>query len=136
MVRLFSALGAQGSRIMPGRTWPRRAEPGPVAFPVAGPGWLPAIAVDGKAVRGAAADDGLIPYLLAAVTHGTGAVLAERLIGPKTNEVPEFAPLLRGAEPVLSAWPGTSSPPTPGTPSEPTQLICEELFAHYVLPSS
>ena len=54
-----------------------------------------AIAVDGKAVRGAAGDDGLIPYLLAAVTHGSGLVLAERLIGPKTNEVPEFAPLLR-----------------------------------------
>ena len=46
-------------------------------------------------MRGAAGDDGLIPYLLAAVTHGAGTVLAERLIGPKTNEVPEFAPLLR-----------------------------------------
>jgi len=80
---------------MPGRTWARRAHRGPVAFPLAGPGWLPAITVDGKAVRGAAASDGLIPYLLAAVTHGAGAVLAERLIGPKTNEVPEFAPLLR-----------------------------------------
>jgi hypothetical protein len=51
--------------------------------------------VDGKAVRGAAGDDGLIPYMLAAATHGSGLVLAERLIGPKTNEVPEFAPLLR-----------------------------------------
>jgi hypothetical protein len=33
-----------------------------------GPGWLPAIAADGKAVRGAAGADGLIPYLLAAAT--------------------------------------------------------------------
>lgn len=34
----------------------------------AGPGWLPAIAADGKAVRGAAGEDGLISYLLAAAT--------------------------------------------------------------------
>jgi hypothetical protein len=29
-------------------------------------------------------------------THEESVVLAERLIGAKTNEVPEFAPLLRG----------------------------------------
>jgi hypothetical protein len=45
--------------------------------------WLPAIAVDGKAVRGAAGPDGLIPYLLAAVTHGTGIMLAEHLTARK-----------------------------------------------------
>ena len=76
---------------VPGR--PRLSRPG--HLPAGRAGLLPAIAVDGKAVRGAAGDDGLIPYLLAAVTHGAGTVLAERLIGPKTNEVPEFAPLLR-----------------------------------------
>jgi hypothetical protein len=48
------------------------------------PGWLPAVAVDGKAVRGAAGQDGMIPYLLAAVTHGTGIVLAERRDTPKS----------------------------------------------------
>src|ERR1035441_7863809 len=69
--------------------------PGPRHVPPGRPGPLPAVAVDGKAVRGAAGDDGLIPYLLAAAAHGTGAVLAEHLIGPKTNEVPGFAPLLR-----------------------------------------
>ena len=95
VVRIFTALGAQGVAHHAGAYLARRAHPGPVTFPLAGPGWLPAIAVDGKAVRGAAGDDGLIPYLLAAVTHGSGLVLAERLIGPKTNEVPEFAPLLR-----------------------------------------
>jgi hypothetical protein len=66
-------------------------------------------------VRGAAGDDGLIPYLLAAAAHGTGTVLAEHLIGPKTNEVPEFAPLLRELD-QYSPWPGTSSPPTRATP--------------------
>jgi predicted transposase YbfD/YdcC len=95
VVRIFTALGAQGVAHHAGAYLARRTHPGPVTFPLAGPGWLPAIAVDGKAVRGAAGEDGLIPYLLAAVTHGSGLVLAERLIGPKTNEVPEFAPLLR-----------------------------------------
>jgi hypothetical protein len=51
--------------------------------------------VDGKAVRGAAGAAGLVPYRLAAATHDRCAVIAERLIGPETNEVPEFAPLLR-----------------------------------------
>ena len=51
--------------------------------------------MDGKAVRGAVGADGFVPYLLAAATHGNSAVIAERLIGPKTNEMPEFAPLLR-----------------------------------------
>ena len=88
VVRIFAALGAQALADCAGAYLARRARPGPVTFPLAGPGWLPAVAVDGKAVRGAAGPDGLIPYLLAAVTHGTGTVLAERLIGPKTNEVP------------------------------------------------
>jgi hypothetical protein len=35
-----------------------------------------------------------VPSLLAAATHGSGIVLAEKMIGPKTNEVPEFGPLL------------------------------------------
>ncbi len=95
VVRVFTALGAQDLAFHAGAYLAGRGCPGPVTFPLAGPGLLPAIAVDGKAVRGAAGDDGLIPYLLAAVTHGAGTVLAERLIGPKTNEVPEFAPLLR-----------------------------------------
>jgi hypothetical protein len=66
--------GSRGS--LPGP--PRRGRP--VTLPVAGPGWLPGIAVDGKPVRGAAGPDGLIPYLLAAATHDTCAVIAERHI--------------------------------------------------------
>ncbi|MGH3615439.1 MAG: hypothetical protein ACRDRK_23140 [Pseudonocardia sp.] len=51
-----------------------------MSFPIAAPGPLPAIAVDGKAVRGAAGPDGLVPYLLAAATHHRAAVIAEHLI--------------------------------------------------------
>jgi hypothetical protein len=96
IVRVFTLISAPELADHAGAFLAGRATAGPVTFPVAGPGWLPAIAVDGKAVRGAAGPDGAIPYLLAAATHETTAVIAEKLIGPKTNEVPEFA-LIRQA---------------------------------------
>ena len=94
--RVFALLQAQQVADGVGTWLAARAGVGPVAAPTGGPGWLPAIAVDGKAVRGAIGEDGQVPYLLAAATHEESVVLAERLIGAKTNEVPEFAPLLRG----------------------------------------
>ena len=94
--RVFAALGAQGLAEHTGAYLGRQGGLGPVAAPVAGPELLPALAIDGKAVKGAIGSDGQIPYLLAAATHCDSAVIAERLIGAKTNEVPEFAPLLRG----------------------------------------
>jgi len=48
VVRIFTALGARALAGHAGAYLARRARPGPVAFPVAGPGWLPAIAADGK----------------------------------------------------------------------------------------
>ena len=100
--RVFAALGAQGLADQLGAYLGRQAGLGPVAAPVAGPALLPALAIDGKAVKGAIGADGQIPYLLAAATHSDSAVIAERLIGAKTNEVPEFAPLLRGLP--LGGW--------------------------------
>ena len=110
----------------------RRAHPGPVTFPLAGRAWLPAVAVDGKAVRGAAGEDGLIPYLLAAAAHGTGTVLAERLIGPKTNEVPEFAPLLRELNGYYPLAGHVITADAGHTVKAHAGLICGELLAHYV----
>jgi len=133
VIRLFGALGAQALADHAGAYLARRAHPGPVTFPVAGPGLLPAVAVDGKAVRGAAGDDGLIPYLLAAVTHGAGQVLAERLIGPKTNEVPEFAPLLRGLDQYYPLAGHVITADAGHTVRAHARLICGELLAHYVL---
>ena len=51
-------------------------------------------------MHGAAGADGLVPYLPAAVTHAGVEVIAESLIGPKINEVPEPLPLLRA----LDGW--------------------------------
>jgi hypothetical protein len=111
----------------------RRAYPGPAAFPLAGPGWLPAITVDGKAVRGAAGPDGLIPYLLAAATHGIGAVLAEHLIGPQTNEVPEFAPLLRELNEYYPLAGHVITVDAGHTVRAHASFICREFLAHCVM---
>jgi predicted transposase YbfD/YdcC len=132
VVRLLSALGAQGLAARAGQYLARREHPGPVTLPLAGPGWLPAVAVDGKAVRGAAGPDGLIPYLLAAAAHGTGTVLAERLIGPKTNEVPEFAPLLHELNGCHALAGHVITADAGHTVRAHAKLICEDLLAHYV----
>ena len=132
VIRVFTALGAQALAGHAGAYLARRARPGPVAFPLAGPGPLPAIAAGGKAVRGAAGGDGLIPYLLAAATHGTGQVLAERLIGPKTNEVPEFAPLLRDLNEYYCLAGHVITADAGHTVRAHAAFICEELLAHYV----
>jgi predicted transposase YbfD/YdcC len=132
VVRVLSALGAQALAHHAGAYLAMRALPGPVAFPVKGPGWLPAIAVDGKAVRGAAGEDGLIPYLLAAVTHGTGIVLAEHLIGAKTNEVPEFGPLLLALNEYYPLAGHVITADAGHTVKAHATLICGKLLAHYV----
>jgi len=128
--RVFALLGAQGLADHTGAyLMARTGTAGPVTFPVAGPVMLPALAIDGKAVRGAIGPDGLIPYLLAAATHGDAAVvIAERLIGPKTNEVPEFQPLLRG--PGLAGRVLTMA--GHAVRSHAT-FICEELLAHFIM---
>jgi predicted transposase YbfD/YdcC len=132
VIRVLSALGAQALARQAGAYLAARAHPGPVGFPLAGPGPLPAIAVDGKAVRGAAGDDGLIPYLLAAAAHGTGAVLAEHLIGPKTNEVPGFAPLLRDLNEYYPLAGHVITADAGHTVKAHARVICGELLAHYV----
>jgi hypothetical protein len=127
--RVFAALGAQGLADQLGAYLGRRAGLGPVAAPVAGPTLLPALAIDGKAVKGAIGTDGQIPYLLAAATHQNSTVIAERLIGAKTNEVPEFAPLLRGLP--LGGWVLTID--AAHTVRAHARFITEELLAHYVM---
>ncbi|WP_219420568.1 ISAs1 family transposase, partial [Pseudonocardia nigra] len=55
---------------------------------------LLAIMVDGKAVRGAVDADGEQVRLLAAATHHDALVLGQVEVGAKSNEIPQFAPLL------------------------------------------
>ncbi|MDQ3885790.1 MAG: ISAs1 family transposase [Actinomycetota bacterium] len=127
--RVFRALGAQGLADHTGAYLGGRAGLGPVGAPLAVPVLLPALAIDGKAVRGAIGSDGQIPYLLAAATHTDSTVIAERLIGAKSNEVPEFAPLLRGLP--LGGWVLTID--AAHTVRAHAHFITEELLAHYVM---
>lgn len=49
---------------------------------------LVAVAIDGKAVRGAADATGSMPHLVAAVTHHRPMVLTQTQVAAKTNEIP------------------------------------------------
>jgi len=53
-----------------------------------------AIAVDGKALRGTRVGNGRARMLMACLDHHTGVVLAQVGIDEKSNEIPQFAPLL------------------------------------------
>jgi predicted transposase YbfD/YdcC len=57
---------------------------------------LVGVAVDGKAVRGAVGTDGAQTHLLAAATHGEQLVLGQVQVGVKSNEIPQFTPLISG----------------------------------------
>jgi predicted transposase YbfD/YdcC len=133
VVRVFTAISAQALADHAGEFLASRAAAGPVAFPVAGPGQLPGLAVDGKAVRGAAGPDGLIPYLLAAATHQDCTVIAEVLIGAKTNEVPEFAPLLRTLNARTPLAGHVITVDAGHTVRAHAIFTCQELMAHYVM---
>src|SRR6266498_1572623 len=52
------------------------------------------IALDGKTVRGARTKDGKAPHLLAAMICGAQAVIAQKDVDAKTNEITQVAPLL------------------------------------------
>lgn len=53
-----------------------------------------AIMVNGKAVRGATDAEGNQTHLLAAATHHNALVLGQIEVGAKSNEIPQFTPLL------------------------------------------
>jgi hypothetical protein len=104
VVRIFTVLGAQGVARHAGAYLARRVHPGPAAFPVAGPRWLTAVAVDGKAL----------------------------LIGPKTNEIPEFAPLLRELDGYYCLAGQVITADAGHTVKAHARFICGELLAHFV----
>jgi predicted transposase YbfD/YdcC len=107
-----------------------RLPAGPVTFPAAGPVLVPSLNCDGKEIRGAAAADGTVPFLLSAAAAGT--VIAEREIGAKTNEIPEIGPMLvqlSGRFP-LAGWVITAD--ALHTQRKLAALICQDLLAHYV----
>jgi predicted transposase YbfD/YdcC len=139
--RVFAALAAQGladqvgAYLLAGHLAahpPPDVEAGSDPW-TGGPVLRRGLAVDGKAVRGAVGADGVIPYLLAAATHTDCVVVAERAIGPKSNEVPQFQPLLRGLAEVrdLTGWVITAD--AGHTVRAHARFIHDELHAHFVM---
>lgn len=62
------------------------------------PALLPAVAVDGKTLRGARLGNGRLVHLMSAMTHREGATVAQRDVDTKTNEITAFRPLLAGLD--------------------------------------
>jgi hypothetical protein len=59
---------------------------------------LVGIAVDGKALRGARQQDDRRTFLFAGMLHATGAVVAQRAVDSKTNEIKALRPLFADRE--------------------------------------
>jgi predicted transposase YbfD/YdcC len=93
--RVLEALDAAALEAAVGSWLAARLPPG---RPPPGPGRRerPAVAVDGKAVRGTrhASGDGQARHLLAAADPQASTVLAQAEVDGKTNEITAFAPLL------------------------------------------
>jgi predicted transposase YbfD/YdcC len=132
--RVFAVLGAQDLAAQVSAHQLKGTNIRPTGAPIAGPVLLPAVAFDGKAMCGAAGADGKIPYLLAAATHDGCTVIAERAIGPKTNEVPEVQPLLRDLAASGEGVGGCVFTMDAGhTVRAHAVFIVTELLAHYVM---
>lgn len=88
-----------------------------------------AVAVDGKTLRGSRRPDGTVTHLLAAALHDGRAVLAQRQVGAKSNEIPAFVPLLDGLD--LTGKIVTAD--ALHTQREHARHLVQEHKAHYLL---
>ncbi|HET9255672.1 MAG TPA: ISAs1 family transposase [Pseudonocardiaceae bacterium] len=88
----------------PGDSGPHdhHAQPGQPPRPEENKPLTRGLPVDGKAVRGAIQPDGRAVHLLAAMAHEVPAVLAQRDVAHKTNEITQVKPLLDPLE--LTGW--------------------------------
>lgn len=88
-----------------------------------------ALALDGKALRGALREDGTQVHLLSAFLHEQGATVAQREIPAKTNEIPEVKPLLK---PLALAGRVVTADAL-HTQRETARFLVEDKHAHYLL---
>jgi len=88
-----------------------------------------AVAVDGKALRGAIRANGTQVHLLSAFLQGQGITVAQREIPAKTNEIPELKPLL---EPLDLAGRVVTADAL-HTQCETARFLVEDKQAHYLL---
>lgn len=86
------------------------------------------IAVDGKTLKGARRDNGSAVHLISALLHDSGAVIAQREVEAKSNEIPALRTLLAPldiAERVITA-------DAMHTQRETARFIVEDKAAHYL----
>ena len=97
----------------------------------AGTGRRRAVAVDGKSLRGTrhSAADGQAAHLLAAADQRTGAVLSQRDVDGKTNEITRFEPLLEDLD--LAGCVITAD--ALHTQRETAEFVVTTKNAHYIL---
>ncbi len=92
-------------------------------------GLLPAIAVDGKALRGARTGTGGRAFLLGAISHASGVVLAQRQIPDKKGEAGQVEALLAGLDTAGMVFTLDAL----HTTKKSARLITDDLHAHYLL---
>ena len=105
----------------------RRAAQRAAAHP-APEGLIPAAAVDGKALRGARTEDGLV-FLVAALDHASGAVLGQRQVPSKRGEGIAARDLLTGLDAPGMIWTLDAL----HTCKLTARLITKDLKGHYIL---
>jgi predicted transposase YbfD/YdcC len=91
-------------------------------------GLIPAAAVDGKALRGARTETGLV-FLVAAVDHASGAVLGQRQVPSKRGEGIAARDLLTGLDAPGMVWTLDAL----HTCKITARLITKDLKGHYIL---
>jgi predicted transposase YbfD/YdcC len=106
----------------------RRATQRSVEHP-APDGLLPAAAVDGKALRGARTPEGGRAFLVAAIDHATGAVLAQRQVPSKRGEGAAARALLTDLHAPGMVWTLDALHTTMAT----ARQITQDLHGHYIL---
>ncbi|MEO3830420.1 ISAs1 family transposase, partial [Actinomadura sp. B10D3] len=88
-----------------------------------------AVAVDGKTLRGSRRPDGTVTHLLAAALHDGRAVVAQRQVAAKSNEIPAFVPLLAGLDLTTKVVTADAL----HTQREHARRLVREHRAHYLL---
>ena len=92
------------------------------------PRLLPAVAVDGKTLRGAHLGSGRQVHLLSALTFEEGVTIAQARVDSKTNEVTVFRPMLAGLD-----LPGVVvTADAMHTQREHARFLVEDKGAHWV----
>jgi predicted transposase YbfD/YdcC len=91
-------------------------------------GLLPAVAADGKLLRGSVTTHGRV-FLVAAIDHTTGAVLGQRQVADKRGENTALRPLLSTMDTAGVVWTLDAL----HTNKKTARLITESLHGHYIL---